>query len=280
MDPPRPGPARQPRLLAVSDLHQEHPQNRELVAGWEPGHEDDWLIVAGDVADTVDLTVTTLAALKARFREVVWAPGNHELWTLPRGAARAGVDRYAELVARLSEIGVVTPEDPYRVWSAPGTADVAVVPLFLLYDYSFRPVGTTREAALADAYEKSVVCTDEFLLSPAPFASVADWCHERVRLTERRLDALDPGLGTVLVNHFPLTPEPLRHLRHPEFSLWCGTRETADWARRYRAETVVYGHLHIPWDHEKDGTAFREVSVGYPREWTRRPVPPGPRAVR
>ena len=38
-----------PRLLALSDLHVAHPQNREIVAGLEPGADGDWLLLAGDV---------------------------------------------------------------------------------------------------------------------------------------------------------------------------------------------------------------------------------------
>ena len=88
--------------------------------------------------------------------------------------------------------------------------------------------------------------------------------------TGRRLDALDPDLPTVLVNHWPLTPLPTRVLRHPEFSIWCGTTATADWHVRYRAAAVVYGHLHIPRVTFEDGVRFVEASLGYPREWRAR----------
>jgi hypothetical protein len=79
----------------------------------------------------------------------------------------------------------------------------------------------------------------------------------------------DPGLSTVLINHWPLIDEPTKVLRHPEFAQWCGTVETADWHRRYRATTVVYGHLHIPRTTWHDGVRFEEVSLGYPRERVR-----------
>jgi hypothetical protein len=91
-----------------------------------------------------------------------------------------------------------------------------------------------------------------------------------VAAAERRLDALDPDLPTVLVNHWPLTPLPTRVLRHQEFSIWCGTTATADWHVRYRAAAVVYGHLHIPRVTFEDGVRFVEASLGYPREWRAR----------
>ena len=84
----------------------------------------------------------------------------------------------------------------------------------------------------------------------------------------------DGGLPTVLVNHWPLTREPTAILRYPEFAQWCGTQATADWHLRFRTAAVVYGHLHIPCTTWHDGVPFREVSLGYPREWQRRAGPP------
>jgi hypothetical protein len=109
------------------------------------------------------------------------------------------------------------------------------------------------------------------LLHPDPYPSREAWCRARVAATEARLAALDPGLPTVLVNHYPLVREPLDILRHPEFAQWCGTDATADWHKRFGAIDMVYGHLHIPRRTEYDGVRFTEVSLGYPREWHRRP---------
>ena len=46
-----------------------------------------------------------------------------------------------------------------------------------------------------------------------------------------------------------------------------GTTATADWHVRYRAQVVVYGHLHIPRVTTEDGVRFEEVSLGYPKQW-------------
>ncbi|WP_425569553.1 metallophosphoesterase family protein [Pseudonocardia yuanmonensis] len=255
------------RLLAVSDLHVRYPENRAVVDALtaDPG---DWLIVAGDVAERVDDTVATLADLAARFARVIWVPGNHELWTRTKDPVDLrGEHRYRYLVERCRALGVLTPEDPFPVWEGEG-GPVVVAPLFLLYDYSFLPAGTTTSAeGLAAAYNAGVVCTDEHLLHPEPHPSREAWCATRVEQTRRRLDALDPGLPTILVNHWPLTRLPTEVLRYPEFALWCGTTATADWHVRYRAQAVVYGHLHIPRVIYEDGVRFVEASLGYPREW-------------
>jgi predicted phosphodiesterase len=258
-------------LFAISDLHVSHPENRRFVDRMTPESESDWLIVCGDVGDSIADVEWTLSLLGERFATVLWTPGNHELLTQrdedhePRGDFR-----YQRLVEICRRLGVVTPEDAYPIWDGPG-GPVIVAPLFLLYDYSFGSnVAPSKEQALQRAYEAGVVCVDEFLLHPDPYSSREEWCDARVRMTEARLAASAAGPPTVLVNHFPLNEAPTRVLRHPEFAQWCGTRRTADWHSRFRATAVVYGHLHIPRTTWHDGVRFEEVSLGYPREWERR----------
>jgi hypothetical protein len=153
--------------------------------------------------------------------------------------------------------------------------------VFLLYDYTFRPDGAlTKEQGLTMAYEKGIVSRDEALLYPDPHASREEWCWARIEATERRLAARDPALPVVFVSHYPLVREPTRVLRYPLFAQWCGTTRTSDWHLRFNAVAVVYGHLHIPRVTWYDGVRFEEVSLGYPREWRRRDVPPGvPRQI-
>jgi 3',5'-cyclic AMP phosphodiesterase CpdA len=221
----------------------------------------------GDVAEKAADIEWALRTLRARFATVVWVPGNHELWTLSTDPAQLrGEARYRYLVSMCRRLGVVTPEDPFPVWRGAG-GPVVIVPLFVLYDYSFRPDGTaTKAEALAYAYETGIVCSDEAVLHPDPYPSREAWCHARAQVTEQRLAALPPGTPTVLVSHFPLTREPTRALRYPEFAQWCGTELTADWHLRFSAQAVVYGHLHIPGTTWQDGVRFEEVSLGYPEE--------------
>lgn len=265
------------RLWAVSDLHVGFAENRKIVDALRPESDADWLVIAGDLAELVADIEYALRTLRERFAAVVWAPGNHELWT-PGGdpVQLRGEERYQHLVALCRSLGVVTPEDPYPVWDGEG-GPATVAPLLLLYDYTFRPEGTaTKEAALALAYQRGVVCTDEALLHPDPYPSREAWCHARVGVTRARLAERDPQLPTVLVNHYPLVREPTRILWLPEFALWCGTERTADWHVRFDATAVVYGHLHVPRTTWYDGVRFEEVSLGYPREWRRRGTAPRP----
>ncbi|THA69935.1 metallophosphoesterase [Streptomyces sp. A0642] len=260
------------KLFALSDQHVAHAENRRVTEAIRPESDEDWLLVAGDVGEKFEDIAWSLKLLSERFRQVTWAPGNHELWTHPADpVALRGRARYDALVELCRELGVLSPEDPYAVWHG-GEEPVTVAPLFVLYDYSFHAPGThTKEESLRAAHAAGVVCTDEYLLHPDPYPSRDAWCRARVALTEERLAAVDPRYRTVLVNHYPLVRDPTRVLTHPEFAQWCGTELTADWHRRFRAAAVVYGHLHIPRVTWHDGVRFEEVSIGYPREWRTRP---------
>lgn len=257
-------------LKAISDLHLASAANREALLEL-PDFGDDWLIVAGDIAEKIDHVRFAFDVLSRRFAKVIWVPGNHELWSGPEangGPVIVGEKRYRTLVSHAREYGVVTPEDPYETWHGPD-GPCTIAPLFLLYDYSFRPDEVAREDVVAWAREGRAVCSDELFLDPSPWNSREDWCASRCDEAERRLSELPPGRPTILVNHFPLRRDLARLPRAPRFSPWCGTRRTEDWHIRFNASVVVSGHLHIRRTDWRDGTRFEEVSLGYPYQWNR-----------
>jgi len=274
------------RLLAISDLHLSHPRNRDGLAAMGE-YPDDWLIVAGDVGEKPDHLRLALDHLTRRFAKVIWTPGNHDLWCPPDAPERTrGQARYEELVDICRSYAALTPEDPYVIWPAAPEAPAArprassssaseqpvcgptyICPLFLLYDYSFRPPEITRAGAVQWSRDRGVVCGDELMLDPAPWQSREAWCHARCDEAEQRLSALPADAETVLINHWPLRYDLARPPRVPTFSIWCGTTRTEDWPRRFRARVVISGHLHMRTTLVRHGVRHEEVSLGYPRDW-------------
>jgi 3',5'-cyclic AMP phosphodiesterase CpdA len=252
------------KLLAIADLHLAHRLNREALDG-VTAHPDDWLILAGDIGERVELLELAIAALAPKFAQLLWVPGNHDLWSPADSARTRGQARYDEQVAICRRHGVITPEDPYVRW--PGDDETYLVPMFLLFDYTFHPpeIEAGREVDWARA--SGVVCGDEQMLDPAPWASRTAWCHARCDETLRRLEALPAGAPTVLINHWPLRYDLARPPRIPRFSIWCGTSRTEDWGRRFHARAVVSGHLHMRTTLFRHGVRYEEVSLGYPRDW-------------
>ena len=258
------------KLHAISDLHVGYKENL-LALGRLPDHPEDWLILCGDIADTPTELEAALRILGEKFAKLIWVPGNHELWTVPRQTALRGVERYQQLIELCRRHGVLTPEDPYPIWQGEGEPHL-IAPLFLLYDYSFRPDPIEIEKAVDWAAKTNTVSADEFLLHPDPYSSVGDWCSARCRYSEQRLEKALTEMphATILIAHFPLKQELAVLPRIPRFMVWCGTRTTEDWHRRFRAAVVVSGHLHIPCTRIIEGVRFEEVSLGYPQQWQMR----------
>lgn len=252
------------KLYAISDLHLSHEANHQALNNL-PAFPEDWLILAGDVGEKEDHLVFALALLTRRFKQLVWVPGNHDLWTTSSGGLR-GQAKYDRLVKICRSFGVLTPEDPYAVWSDGGQS-YRIAPLFTLYDYSFRPAEIPLERAVAWAAETNTVASDEYILHPDPYPSRSAWCAERCAYSEQRLEEVGSDLPLILVNHYPLREDLLRLRRIPRFSLWSGTKRTENWHVRFPAAVVVYGHLHVRGSHMRDGVRFEEVSLGYPRDW-------------
>jgi 3',5'-cyclic AMP phosphodiesterase CpdA len=254
------------KLYAIGDLHLRYEVTRRALETLR-SHPYDWLILAGDVGETEEHLRFALALLARRFGRVLWVPGNHDLWTIPSRAGDArGEEKYLRQVEICRDYGVLTPEDPYVMWPGEGPRCI-LAPLFLLYDYSFRPDDVPQDRAIEWAAEDNLLCSDEVLLHSDPYATKGDWCAARCAQTEPRLAEAAERAPLILINHFPLRQDLAVLPRIPRFSIWCGTRITEDWHLRFRAEAVIYGHLHIRATHFRDGVRFEEVSLGYPQNY-------------
>ena len=137
------------KLWAISDLHVGYEENRRAVQAL-PSYPDDWLIIAGDTGETPAHLDFVLRTLQPRFAQLIWTPGNHDLWT-PRHAAEpssAASPHYERLVVALPQVRRADAGRSVRAWPGDGPTR-AIVPTFLLFDYSFRPASVTREEAVA-----------------------------------------------------------------------------------------------------------------------------------
>ena len=257
------------KLYAISDLHLDFRVNREALADL-PEFPEDGLITGGDLCTTEQHLDDALTVLCRKFKKVFWVPGNHELWSCKSPAKNGeflhGEAKYRALVSICRRHGVHTPEDPFETWPAHGE-DHVIAPLFIPYDYSFRPENVALEDAVSWAMESGVLCSDERLIEPRPHTSIIEWCQARYEYSITRLDAVAQAGPLVIVNHFPLRKELVRIRRIPRFSIWCGTKLTESLHKKYRVRVAVSGHLHVRATDYRDKVRFEEVSLGYPRDW-------------
>jgi 3',5'-cyclic AMP phosphodiesterase CpdA len=86
------------RLYAISDVHLGHEVNRRAFEALST-HPNDWLILGGDMCESLEDLEHAARVATTRFARVVWVPGNHELWTLPPATER-GEARYLACVRR------------------------------------------------------------------------------------------------------------------------------------------------------------------------------------
>ena len=257
------------KLYAISDLHLETTINREALLEIQT-YPEDWLILGGDVCNTLERLEWAFEVLSPRFRQLLWVPGNHELWLEGEGSTKLGGEaKYWRLIELCRQYHVLTPEDPYVPWPDP-KYPCLLAPLFLLYDYTFRPDTIPREKALAWAAESGIGCSDEYYLLSHPYPSKEAWCHQRLLYTEKRLQAVLGQAPLIVINHYPLRYDLVRLYRIPRFSLWCGTQATENWHLRFSAAVVVSGHLHMRATDYRDGVRFEEVSLGYAKHWDSR----------
>lgn len=201
------------KLYAVADLHLSHRLNRDALEKLAIRKEDT-LILAGDVGETAENLHLAFSTVCAKYKDVIWCPGNHELYTLPPLSdlsRKRGKAKYDECVDIARSYGVLTPEDDHLRWEGEG-GPVIIVPVFTLYDYSFRPQNVTLEGAIAWAKEEGIEATDEALLLPDPLPSRQEWCAQLVQQAEAKLDKADKeDVPLVIVNHWPLR-EDLVHI--------------------------------------------------------------------
>jgi 3',5'-cyclic AMP phosphodiesterase CpdA len=145
------------KLYAISDLHLLSESNRQALAAL-PAHPEDWLILGGDIGETEEQLEFALSILTRRFQRLLWTPGNHDLWTLPSDTGGLGGEaKFRRLVSICRDHGVLTPEDPYVLWPGDGLPHL-LAPLFILYDYSFRPADVPLDRAIEWAAESGVIC--------------------------------------------------------------------------------------------------------------------------
>src|SRR5829696_3286908 len=109
------------RVFATSDLHTDYKENFFwLTQLSDMAYRGDTLIVAGDISDRLEIIRETLLLLRSKFRNVLFTPGNHELWV--RNETFNSVEKLRRVLSLCDELDVTTR--PLRL------EDVWVVPLF------------------------------------------------------------------------------------------------------------------------------------------------------
>src|SRR5262252_1804106 len=94
------------RVFALSDIHVDYPANMSwLQALSATDYTDDALILAGDVSDNLDKLQAALVSVRAKFAQIFFVPGNHELW-VRRGECADSMAKFWRILALCAELGI------------------------------------------------------------------------------------------------------------------------------------------------------------------------------
>lgn len=235
------------RIFAISDLHTDFKENWQLIEQIPASlYRDDVLIVAGDIADHIEVIRRTLSLLRSRFKMVLYTPGNHEFWV--RQEEGDSIEKLFKLLTLCHNLDVRTT--PTRV------NDLWVVPLFSWYDSEFDDGPT-----------------DDELEGWADF-HYCKWSLEGRSACEYLLNLNVPNIkrydGTVIsFSHFlprlDLLPDrdKLKFKGLPKVA-GCSLLESQ--IRELGSAIHVFGHSHINRDCEIDGVRYVQNALSYPRE--------------
>jgi len=237
------------RIYAVSDLHTDYKANRLLLEGLSSSaHRHDTLLLAGDIADHLDSIEETLALLRAKFSQLFYMPGNHELGV--RAVEYDSLEKLARVLEICDRLGVQTrPARAGELW---------VVPLYSWYDaeFDFDESGETEELeAWADFY---------FCRWPKTVESVFQYF---LKLNASRIKSYDGAVITL--SHFlprrELLPETSR-LRFKGLPKVSGSAGLERQIRELNSIAHVFGHSHINCDLLIDGVRYVQNALRYPLE--------------
>jgi predicted phosphodiesterase len=236
-------------IFAVSDLHTDIRDNRLLLGELlRPARRRDTLLVAGDIADRLEVIEDTLALLKSRFAKVFYTPGNHELWV--RFDACDSVEKLKRVVELCDRLGVHTrPSKADGVW---------IVPLYSWYEAQFDVDGSADEEGLqawADLY---------FCKWPPGVTSVAEYFKG---LNAGRLRSYEGEVITL--SHFLPRRDLLPSagaLRFKSLPKVAGASWLDAQLRAVNSSVHVFGHSHINCDRVIDGVRYVQNALRYPGE--------------
>ncbi|TXH69445.1 MAG: metallophosphoesterase [Lysobacteraceae bacterium] len=238
------------RIFALSDLHVDYEANARWVRDLSRhDYQDDVLILAGDITHRLPLLQLTLSTLASCFEQVLFVPGNHDLWVFGEAGARTSLEKFEEVQALAESCGVSTRTFNKHGWS--------IVPLLSWYDYSFGPPSDDLKQMWAD-YR---ACRWPTGMGPAEATA-----HF---LGLNRIEVPEGTAKIISFSHFlprlDLVPFYVP-AKHRMLDPVLGSDLLERQVRRIHPSIHVYGHSHINRSVRIDGIKYVNNAFGYPQE--------------
>lgn len=238
------------KIFAISDLHTDYIENRLWLESLSlTAYRNDVLILAGDITHHHQKMDQTFRELRRRFAEVVYVPGNHDLWVTPGTQTTDSIGKLDVVRTLAANCGVQMK--PLHL------GGVSIVPLYSWYDFSFGLPNSDIVASWADFS----VCVWPLGFHPS-------------KITRFFLDMNEEALSVknefiISLSHFlpriDLMPSYIPVSRREIYPV-LGTALLEQQIRRLGSRIHIYGHSHVNAEVEKDGVLYINNAFGYPYE--------------
>lgn len=238
------------RVFALSDLHADYPENLAWAMNVsDSDYRDDVLILAGDVSDKLELLAQVFASLRKKFKDVLFVPGNHELW-VQHDETDCSLEKFDLISALCDSEGI--RHDVYHC------GEVSFVPMYSWYDFSFGE----PDRHLRRAWRDFKACA-----WPAHLADSA-------AINEHFLALNEPVLSTrndVVISYSHFLPRiDVMSSRIPQERRRVypvlGSAGLGRQVGKLQPDIHVYGHSHVNQSIELDSIRFVNNAFAYPNE--------------
>jgi len=238
------------RVLATSDVHVDYAVNAQWVESLSlVDYQNDVLILAGDITDSLLKLERCFGMLARRFMKVLFVPGNHDLWVARDKNLHDSFQKLEE-VRRVASQCDVSMAPFHR-----GT--LSIIPLMSWYDFSFGQ--PTQE--LKQMWADFRACRWPDGMDTADVAAR----FQAMNHYQRRSDHETIISFSHFLPRIDVMPETLPHRVKLLFPI-LGTRRLEQEVRRLRSTIHVYGHSHLNRRVQLDGTLYVNNAFAYPQE--------------
>jgi predicted phosphodiesterase len=238
------------KVYALSDIHVDYPENLQwLLSIDDELYQQDVMILAGDVSDNIDLLRQVFVSLKSKFREVLFVPGNHELW-VHNDEVDCSLLKFDLIQSLCRELGVRDSLFEHE--------EISFVPLLSWYDFSFGE----PDRHLRRAWRDFKAC------------SWPNHLQDSQSISEHFLEQNIPLLDTrnrfvISFSHFvpriDVMPERIPLDRRRVYPV-LGASDLGDQIARLNPDVHVYGHSHVNQSITLDDIHFVNNAFAYPAE--------------
>ncbi len=238
------------KFFALSDIHVDYPENLQWVQAIDAQqHSDDVLILAGDVTDDLALLGLVFTLLREKFSDVLFVPGNHELW-LREEDVDCSLEKFALIEKLCAAHDIKTQVTHYD--------RVSVVPLYSWYDFSFGE----PDRHLLRGWRDFRSCR-----WPAELGDMAAVSRHFLSMNQDRLAVSNDTV--ISFSHFlprlDVMPDRIPDKRRVVYPV-LGSTALGEQISTLAPTIHIYGHSHVNRSIELDSTRYVNNAFAYPSE--------------